>query len=152
MLRSGAPMPSLEGATLWLHGEATPEGLRGGPALVQFWARSCGICKDNLPTLRRWKEQYGPRGLRIVSIHMPRQESDTRIEDVEAVARANGMDEPVAIDNEHAIGRRFETGGLWPVYFLFDGEGRLRSRAAGAAGLGVLESALRRLLDEARAA
>jgi len=151
VLRSGAPMPSLEGATRWLNGEATPESLRGGPALVQFWAMSCGICKDQLPALQRLKEQYGPRGLQVVSVHMPRQESDTRVEAVEEIVRANGMDEPVAIDNAHAIGGRFETEGLWPMYFLFDAEGRLRSRTAGAAGLSVLESALRRVIDGAAA-
>jgi hypothetical protein len=76
---------------------------------------------------------------------MPRQASDTREEEVEATARAYGIDEPLAIDNEHVIGDRFETDGLWPVYLLFDAEGKLRARAAGAAGLGVLGAALERI-------
>lgn len=152
MLRSGAPMPSLEGATRWIHGEPAPEALRGRPVLVHFWSVSCPFCKQNLPVVRRWKEEYGPLGLTVVSVHMPRQESDTAMEGVEAAVQAHGMDEPVAIDNAHAIGQRFETEGLWPLYFLFDREGKLRTRAVGAAGLSVVESALRRLLDEARAA
>lgn len=71
--------------------------------------------------------------------------SAMREEEVEATARACGMDEPLAIDDEHAIGDRFETEGLWPIYFLFDAEGKLRGRAAGAAGLGVLGAALERI-------
>lgn len=145
MLPSGAPMPSLEGATRWLHGEPTPASLQGAPVVVQFWAVSCSLCKDNLPTLRAWKEKYGPRGVRFVSVHMPRQESDTRVEEVEAVVEQSGMDEPVAIDNAHAIGDRFQTGGLWPAYFLFDGEGKLRARSAGAAGLSHLARAIAQL-------
>jgi hypothetical protein len=145
-------MPSLAGATRWINGEPRPEALEGRLVLVQFWAVSCSICKDNLPVLRRCKEQYGPRGLAVISVHMPRQESDTWVEGVETAVRAYGMDEPVAIDNAHVIGERFETEGLWPLYFLFDRDGRLRTRAAGAAGLSIVESSLRRLLDEARAA
>ncbi|WP_438002069.1 TlpA disulfide reductase family protein [Sorangium sp. So ce185] len=148
MLPSGAPMPSFEGATRWLHGEPTPDALRGAPVVVQFWAVSCSLCKDNLPTLRAWKDRYGPRGVSFVSVHMPRQESDTRVDRVEAVVTESGMDEPVAIDNAHAIGDRFQTGGLWPAYFLFDGERKLRARSAGAAGLSHLERALAQLTGE----
>ncbi|WP_437339188.1 TlpA family protein disulfide reductase [Sorangium sp. So ce394] len=141
-------MPSFEGATRWLNGEPTPAALQGAPVVVQFWAVSCSLCKDNLPTLRAWKDRYGPRGVRFVSVHMPRQESDTRVDRVEAVVTESAMDEPVAIDNAHAIGDRFQTGGLWPAYFLFDGEGKLRARSAGAAGLSHLERALAQLTGE----
>lgn len=145
MLPSGAAMPSFEGATRWLHGEVTRESLQGAPVVVQFWALSCSLCKDHLPTLKAWKQTYGPRGVRFVSVHMPRQESDTRIDQVEAAVEALGIDEPVAIDNEHAIGERFQTDGLWPVYFLFDETGKLRARAAGAAGPQSIERVLSRL-------
>jgi thiol-disulfide isomerase/thioredoxin len=146
VLPSGAALPSFEGATRWLHGEVTPDSLRGAPVLVQFWAVSCPLCKDHLPTLRAWKERFGPRGVQFVSVHMPRQESDTRIEAVVEAVEQGGMDEAVAIDNEHAIGDRFETGGIWPMYFLFDAAGKLRARAAGVAGLAPLERTLERLI------
>ena len=145
MLRSGAPLPSLDGATRWLNGEVAPGDLRGHPVFVQLWAISCHLCKDNQPTVRQWRAQYGDRGVTFVSIHMPRQASDTRVDDVEAAARALGIDEPLAIDSEHVLGDRFETDGIWPVYFLFDSDGKLRARAAGAAGLGVLGAALERI-------
>lgn len=149
MLRSGAPLPSLAGATRWLHGEPDAASIQGRPTLVHFWAISCPICKDNLPTLRRWQDEYSPRGLQFIAVHMPRQESDTREGAVEAAVRELGLTEPVALDDAHALGERFETGGLWPVYYLFDAGGRLKSRAAGAAGLGMVEAALRRMLAAA---
>jgi thiol-disulfide isomerase/thioredoxin len=112
---------------------------------VQFWALSCSLCKDHQPTLQAFKRTYGARGVRFVSVHMPRQESDTPVDQVEAVVEALGIEEPVAIDNEHAIGERFQTDGLWPVYFLFDETGKLRARAAGAAGPQAIERVLSRL-------
>ena len=145
MLRSGSPLPSLADATRWINREVSSEELRGRPVFVQFWAISCHICKENLPVVQRWQSTYGARGVTFVSVHMPRQESDTRLDEVEATARAFGMSEPLAVDNEHVIGDRFGTDGLWPVYFLFDADGKLRGRAAGAASLSILEGTLERL-------
>jgi thiol-disulfide isomerase/thioredoxin len=149
VLPSGAPLPSFEGATAWLNGAPRPEDLRGRPVLVQIWAVSCYLCKEHEPVLRAWQQRFGPRGVAFVSIHMPRQASDTDVEAVAAAARDLQMSEPIAIDNDHVVGDRFDAGGVWPAYFLFDAKGRLRSRTAGAGSLGTLESALVRLTEAA---
>jgi thiol-disulfide isomerase/thioredoxin len=149
VLRSGSPLPPLDGATAWLNRRPEPDEHRGHPLFVQFWAISCHLCKENTPILRALKDRFGPRGVAFVSIHMPRQESDTSVPAVAAAVRDQGMEEPVAVDGAHALGDRFETDGLWPAYFLFDAEGKLRARSAGAAGLGVMASALERMAPAA---
>ncbi len=114
--------------------------------IIQFWAISCPICKLNMPRLQQLTETYADKGLRLVSIHMPRMESDMDTEKVKAAMEEVGLTGPCAIDNDHAIGDRFETGGVWPCYFLFDAQGRLRSRVAGALGLKMAENSLKRML------
>ncbi len=150
-LRTGTDMPELAGGTEWINGEARAADLAGSPTLVHFWAVSCYICKDNMPTLQEWKRTYGPQGLKMVAVHMPRQEEDLDTAKVHAAVEQFVIDEPVAVDNEHAIGDRYETGGLWPHYFLFDAEGKLRGRSAGNAGLERIETTLKRLLEGAPA-
>jgi thiol-disulfide isomerase/thioredoxin len=147
-LRIGAEMPSFEGATEWINKQVTPDDLTGAPTLVHFWAMSCYICKDNMPTIAGWKKTYGEQGVRFVAVHMPRQESDTDIDCVKERMAQNQLDEPCAIDNQHEIGERFQTTGYWPYYFLFDADGKMRSRAAGDVGLAQIEKALVRLLAE----
>lgn len=141
-------MPSLAGATRWIGAEPANDQLAGHPVVVHFWALSCHLCHEQMPELRRMQETYAPRGVRFVAVHMPREEADTSIPAVEAAVNDNGLDEPVAVDNEHVLGDRFETGGLWPMYFLFDADGKLRARSAGAAGPSVVEAALARLAPE----
>jgi thiol-disulfide isomerase/thioredoxin len=143
-MRSGAPLPELTGATEWINGE--PPNLTGIPVLVHFWAMSCPICHDNMATVAEWREKYREAGLQVVGVHMPRQQEDTDINAVRAEAASLGITEPCAIDNEHTIGERFENQ-LWPAYFLFDGEGRMRGRAAGYAGLKMIEAPLKRLFE-----
>jgi len=147
-LRIGADIPAFDGATEWINGSVKSTDLVGSPTLVHFWAVSCYICKDNMPKLNEWKQTYGKQGLRIVAVHMPRQETDTNIDAVKAAVAQYHVDEPCAIDNQHEIGDRFETTGYWPYYFLFDGEGKMKSRAAGDVGLAQIEKALQRLLAE----
>ncbi|MDR3709916.1 MAG: TlpA disulfide reductase family protein [Capsulimonadaceae bacterium] len=146
-LRIGSEMPAFDGATEWFNGVVDPASLIGQPTVVYFWANSCHICKDNMPTLAIWKKRYAGK-IRIVSVHRPRQESDMDIAGVKQAMQKYNIDEPTAIDNTHEVGDRFETGTYWPYYFLFDGEGKMKSRAAGDVGLAQIEKALERLLNE----
>ena len=146
-LSIGEQMPSLDGVGDWLNG--IPENIQhpGSPIFIQFWAMSCPVCKINLPTLQGFVQTYQASKLKLISVHMPRMEEDTDVEKVEAVVKELGLTGPCAIDNQHVLGGRFQTGGSWPYYFLFDADGKLRSRAAGLTGIKMAENSLKRLLD-----
>ncbi len=139
-------MPELDGATEWINGEAKREDFAGSPTLAHFWAKSCHICHENMPKVQAWRKEYADRGLKVVAIHMPRQEEDTDVAAVKADLMTMGIEEPCAIDNQHTLGERFQTQH-WPAYFLFDAAGNMKSRAAGDAGIGIIEAAIKRALD-----
>ena len=143
----GSQMPSLDGCTEWVNRTLSPSELRGHPVIVYFWAISCPICKMNMPRLQELTRLFDGFGLILVSIHMPRGEEDQDITQVKMVAGEIGLIGPCAIDNAHTLGDRFETGGVWPCYFLYDAEGKLRSRASGQLGLKMAENSLKRLLE-----
>lgn len=145
-LKVGSELPSLNSATEWLNSASVDDGPSHCPLIVQFWAISCPICKINLPRLQQLTEMYASRGLQLISVHMPRMEADMDVAYVQAAVEEMGLTGPCAIDNNHAIGDRFQTAGVWPCYFLFDAEGKLRSRAAGALGLKMAENSLKRML------
>jgi thiol-disulfide isomerase/thioredoxin len=148
-MRIGTPMPSLEGATEWFNGSAA-EALKeteGHPVLVHFWSLSCGMCKENLPRLAEWREQYRAAGLRLIAIHMPRYPADTVLTAVHEAIAAHGIVEPGAIDNEHKLRDAFlNDHGYVPAYYLFDEQHKLKSFAAGEYGTKVMGPALERLL------
>lgn len=154
-MRIGTEMPSLDGATEWFgatqaHAEAES---KGQPTLVHFWSVSCGICKENMARVGEWRDQKRAQGLRVIAVHMPRYEADTDTEAVrDAITRYN-MTEPCAIDNQHKLRDAFQNEqGYVPAYYLFDGEGKLKSFAAGERGLNMLSSAVERLLATTAAA
>jgi thiol-disulfide isomerase/thioredoxin len=146
-LRLGTPLPSLTGATEWINGEPDWEALKGAPVLVHFWAVSCHICHDNMPTIGEWRDAYTPRGLRVIAIHLPREEADTDVARVRDEVKRMSVVEPCGVDNTVAVADAFDNRFV-PAYFLFDREGALRSRSAGDAGLGLLKGALARQFGE----
>lgn len=150
-MRIGESLPTFEGATEWLNElqETADDYTSGQPTLVHFWATSCGICKTNMPKLQELKAKYKDNGLRTVAIHMPRYAADTDIEKVRADIAAHSITDVCAIDNKHKLKEAFLNEQGWvPVYYLFDAEGKLKTRAAGEFGIGVLKTALEKMFPE----
>ena len=138
-------MPSLAGATTWFNGslEDTIVEIKGKPTLVHFWAVSCGVCKDKMPQLHELINEYKPLGLQTIAVHMPRYEADTDLDTVNQAIVDNKITEPTAIDSLHKLKDAFLNEQGWvPVYYLFDADGKLKSRAAGEFGITVLQTAL----------
>jgi thiol-disulfide isomerase/thioredoxin len=150
-LRIGAEMPGFDGATGWLNGEVRSDELAGHPVVVQFWAVSCPACTANQPAFRAMKDTYAELGVRYVAVHLPRIPQDTEADKAEQKAQAIGLTDPCALDNEGAIGNSFETSGLWPYYFLFDSQGKLKRRAAGGMGLRLIGASLQRMAEHGAA-
>ena len=148
-MRIGTEMPRLDGATEWCGGTQAHAEMetKGHPTLVHFWSLSCGICKENMPRIAEWRDGFREQGLRVVAVHMPRYETDTDVEGVRDAIATNSITEPCAIDNAHKLKDAFQNDqGYVPAYYLFDGEGKLRSFAAGERGLDLLKSTLDRVL------
>ena len=148
-MKIGSEMPSFDGATEWFNatGARAAVEVKGQPTLVHFWSVSCDICKESLPRVAAWRDQRKADGLRVVAVHMPREEADRDVEEVRGAVATCNITEPCAVDNEHKLRAAFKNDqGLVPAYYLFDGEGKLRCFAEGERGLDMLTAALERVL------
>lgn len=144
-LRLGSPLPSLEGATDSFNTTGfDPATLKGQPVLVHFWAVSCHICHEVMHEVVAYRDQYRDQGLRVVGVHMPKQESDLSIEKVASDVEQMGLTHPMLVDGKHAITEQFQNQFV-PAFFLFDREGNLFFRAAGDKGLQNLKPKLEQL-------
>jgi len=144
-MRLHTPLPELDGITVWINGEPDLEN-GSGPVLVYFWAVSCHVCHRNLPTLQTWREKYVPKGLKLISIHCPRMKTDTDINSVKSAVEDFGIEEPCGVDNMHRVKKAFDNE-FWPAYFFFDEEKCLKRRAAGNAGLSMIEPLLEKFFS-----
>lgn len=147
VMRLRTPMPELDGATEWINGEVTKEELVGEkPTLIHFWSVSCGLCKEAMPKVNEFRDQYKDQ-LNVVAVHMPRSEKDLDIDQVKEIAENLGMTQPIYVDNTHTLTDAFENQYV-PAYYVFDAEGKLRHFQAGGGGMKMLEKRVNRVLGE----
>jgi thiol-disulfide isomerase/thioredoxin len=142
------PLPELDGATEWLNSEPLSQGdCAGAPVLFHWWAISCPLCKQLMPKLIEWREQYGGQGLKLVGVHMPRSPADTDVEKVRATAEELSLTHPQAVDNLHKVTLAFGNEHRFvPAFYLFDADGRLRAYRAGEKAPAPIEEAIERVL------
>ncbi|MEJ7713602.1 MAG: hypothetical protein WKF84_28085 [Pyrinomonadaceae bacterium] len=80
----------------WINSEPlTLESLRGRVVLIDFWTFGCYNCRNTLPTLKHFDEQYGgDRGLTIVGVHAPESDYEKNIESVRRAGSRLGYSLP----------------------------------------------------------
>lgn len=141
------PMPELTGAAEWLNGQLTREKLVGEkPTLIHFWSISCHLCKEAMPQVNQFRDQYKDK-LNVVAVHMPRSENDLNIEEIKKTAAEYGITQPIFVDSEHKLTDAFENQYV-PAYYVFDKDGLLRHFQAGGGGMKMLEKRVNRVLAE----
>ena len=148
MSKTGTQMPSLEGATEWFNatGARAAEEAKGRPTLVYFWSVSCDTCTDAMARVSAWRDAH--EGLHVIAVHAPHDEADADVENVREAVALRNITEPCAVDNERKLREAFGNPEAdVPAYYLYDGEGKLNTFAAGEGGLSTVGAALEHMLD-----
>jgi thiol-disulfide isomerase/thioredoxin len=147
MMRLRSDMPELSGATEWINGEVSKSDLvEDKPTLVHFWSVSCGLCKEAMPSINQFRDDYKDE-LNVIAVHMPRSEKDLDIAQIKEVAAEHDITQPIFVDNDHALTDAFENEYV-PAYYVFDAEGKLRHYQAGGDGMKMLTKRVNRVLGK----
>ena len=101
------------------------------PVLVDFWASWCGPCKEELPKLKKFYQQYHGQGLEVVGVSC-----DNEAEDLgRFLAQNRDMPWPQLFDPTqpgwHALAAKYNVNSI-PTMFLIDRKGVVRSVEARA--------------------
>ncbi|SET28952.1 Thiol-disulfide isomerase or thioredoxin [Oceanobacillus limi] len=141
-------MPELEGATTWYNSDPiTKEDLLGGkPTLIHFWSVSCGLCKEAMPNVNEFRDEYQDE-LNVIAVHMPRSEKDLDLDQIQEVAGEHDITQPIFVDNAHKLTDAFDNQYV-PAYYVFDAEGKLRHFQAGGGGMKMLRKRVNRVLGK----
>jgi hypothetical protein len=124
-------VPSLRGATEWLHSPPlTPDGLRGKVVLFDFCTYTCINWLRSLPYVRAWATKYSDAGLVVIGVHTPEFAFEKNLDNVRREVKERRIDYPVAVDNDHAIWRAFRNQ-YWPARYIADRQGQIRHHRFG---------------------
>lgn len=124
--------------------EITTASLRGKVVLVNFWATSCGPCKEEMPQMIATYNKYQANGLELVAVAM----SYDLPQQVQHYAQDYALPFKVALDTNGVVATAFGDVKLTPTIFLIDKEGMIVKRYTGVPEF----SALHQLLEISLAA
>ena len=139
----------LVGITDWI--DSTPlslADLRGKVVLVLFFSVACDDCIQIQPFIEFWRQKYGDHGLRVVGVHTPQFEFEKRREVITQLLEEQGVDYPVAIDQDWTTAAAFGNSSV-PGSFLLDKNGFIRHVRLGAGGYTLMEQEIRHWLKNA---
>jgi thiol-disulfide isomerase/thioredoxin len=132
----------------WINSDAkTLQSLRGRVVLIEFWTFGCYNCRNTLPYIKRWHEQYSADGLTVVGVHSPEFSEERNIENVRSEVASLGIKYPVVTDNDYQTWNAYNVEG-WPTIFVIDREGWVRRVHVGEGEYDETERTIRKLLAE----
>src|SRR5215510_13397521 len=77
---------------LWINSEPlTLKSLQGRVVLIEFWTFACYNCRNTLPFVKRWHEQYADKGLTIVGVHSPELPEERNLDNVRREVASLGL-------------------------------------------------------------
>ncbi len=132
----------------WLNSPPlSPAELRGQVVLVDFWTFDCINCRNTLPYLRRWYDQYHSQGLVIVGVQSPEFSYEHDVANVRQAIRDLKIPYPVALDNDMKTWNAYRVYA-WPTWFILDKRGAIRFMHIGEGAYAESEQAILALLKE----
>ena len=117
---------------------------RGKVVLVNFWATSCAVCVQEMPSLVATARRYAGRGFETLAVAM--QYDPPAL--VARYAERHALPFGVVIDNTGAIARAFGHVRVTPTTFVIDKRGAIAERLVGAPDFARLHRRLDELLAE----
>ncbi len=122
---------------------ALPKDIKGKIALLRFWSIDCGFCdKEILLSLEPLYQKYKDRGFIPVAINASRiDKTDERLKKFERLSY------PMLVDEYGLVAKQFGVIGL-PTTFIIDGQGIVRDKLTGEAGIEEFEKRFTTILNK----
>ena len=98
---------------------------RGRVVWINFWATTCGHCREELPSIQKVASEFGEDRLVVLAINQ--RESNANAQDY---FDEIGVNLPILFDRDGDVSQQYRLQGL-PYNFFIDEEGVLRSFKTG---------------------
>jgi len=126
----GSRAPAFHATVVEANGTMGPvrslDDYRGQVILFNVWQTWCPPCRQEAPTLEKLYQEYGPKGLKIVSVSL--DEGPDAGKKIRDFAKEFGLTFEILHDDSGDIERAYQLTG-WPENFVIDRRGVIRKKA-----------------------
>lgn len=121
-------LPDLSGSQVSL------SQLRGSAVILNFWSTNCPYCRTELETLHRFYQEYGSKGIKVVTVNVLQRETP---ESVKSYVDKHGYRFPVLLDTKGEASFAYQVSFI-PATLVIDGQGRVHQAKTGPVSYGEL--------------
>ena len=121
----------------------TSDEFKGETLLVTFFATWCPPCRQEIPTLMKLQEQYGPQKFSVLALSI--DQGGPRV--VKRLVRQEKINYPVLMSDQETVSGFGGIAGV-PTSFLVNAKGNVVKRYVGYVSHGVLEHDIKLILPE----
>lgn len=90
--------------------------LRGKKVIVNFWATWCGPCREEVPALEKFYQEYKDKNLEVLAVNLTKDE--LKEENVKEFAETFDMSFPVPLDKAGTVGEQYQIYYVPTSYFI----------------------------------
>src|SRR5258705_7995695 len=146
--------PELPADFAWLNTDrplSFAKDLQGQVVLLDFWTYCCINCMHVLPDLAYLEDKYARDPFLVIGVHSAKFENEGSRQTIRAAIGRYEIRHPVVVDQEMRIWSEYAVKS-WPTLVLVGPDRRIVGAVAGEGNRDVLDQAIAKTLEEARAA
>jgi len=100
--------------------------LRGKKVIVNFWATWCPPCREEMPAMQKFYEQYNEH-VEVLAVNLTSQDSREKIK---PFAEEYGITFPIVLDVKGKVLKMYEIEPI-PTTYIIDSKGIIREKIIG---------------------
>ncbi len=89
--------------------------LRGKPVILNLWATWCPPCREEMPAIEQYYEEYRQQGLVVLAVNATNQDYPLK---VVPFAQQYNLTFPILLDETGEVSRKYEVRSLPSTYFV----------------------------------
>lgn len=110
----------------------------GDVIVLNLWATWCENCKEEMPALMKFHEDYKSEGVTVLAVNMTRYELAPREENVENFVNEMNLTMPIFYNHDDEFYQTYKPFGL-PTTYIVDREGIIQEVITGEVTYELLE-------------
>jgi peroxiredoxin len=124
----GSTAPDFKAKELGSNTYKTLADYKGQVVVLNIWATWCEPCKQELPSLEKLEQAYGPKGLKLIGLSADKAVSE---DSIKKFAEHYGLSYEILHDPTGSVEQAYQTTG-YPETFVIGREGSIRKKFIGA--------------------
>jgi peroxiredoxin len=89
---------------------------KGKKVILNFWATWCPPCREEMPEMQRFYEEYEAKGVKILAVNL--RYSETKPNKINDFIDEYSISFPIPLDERNTIGKQYRAVAIPTSYFI----------------------------------